>query len=147
MVFDYAEHDLTGMIDAHKGSLEVPQVPARGRSGWGGTWRPHAACTMYHAWAACCCVHACGCMQTAPTASCGCPFPQVKCIMRQLLMALNYCHKNGVLHRDLKAANILITRDGWVASCPCCPWGQQQSMCCAASPGHKRHTLHAHMCQ
>jgi serine/threonine protein kinase len=34
--------------------------------------------------------------------------------MMQLLKGLGYCHLNGVLHRDLKAANILITRDGWV---------------------------------
>ena len=61
MVFDYAEHDLTGMIDAYKDKLSVPQV---------------------------------------------------KCIMMQLLMGLSYCHMNGVLHRDLKAANILITREG-----------------------------------
>ncbi|KAI8470130.1 MAG: cyclin dependent kinase, partial [Monoraphidium minutum] len=61
MVFDYAEHDLTGMIDSYKNKLTVGQV---------------------------------------------------KCIMLQLLRGLSYCHINGVLHRDLKAANILITRDG-----------------------------------
>jgi cyclin-dependent kinase 12/13 len=32
--------------------------------------------------------------------------------MMQLLRGLSYCHLNGVLHRDLKAANILITRGG-----------------------------------
>ena len=32
--------------------------------------------------------------------------------MKQLLQGLSYCHYNGVLHRDLKAANILITKNG-----------------------------------
>ncbi|KIZ05534.1 hypothetical protein MNEG_2421 [Monoraphidium neglectum] len=71
MVFDYAEHDLTGMIDSYKGKLTVTQA------------RPLA-----------------------------CSRDRVKCIMMQLLRGLSYCHANGVLHRDLKAANILITREG-----------------------------------
>ncbi|KAF8062780.1 CDKC-1 [Scenedesmus sp. PABB004] len=64
MVFDYAEHDLTGMMDA---------VKARG-----------GALTV----------------------------PQIKCIMLQLLKGLAYCHMNGILHRDLKASNLLINRRG-----------------------------------
>lgn len=40
--------------------------------------------------------------------------PQVKCIMKQLLKGLAYVHGNGVLHRDLKASNILIDRNGIV---------------------------------
>jgi cyclin-dependent kinase 12/13 len=35
---------------------------------------------------------------------------QVKCIMLQLLKGLAYCHKNGILHRDLKASNLLIDK-------------------------------------
>ncbi|VDL86865.1 unnamed protein product [Schistocephalus solidus] len=35
-----------------------------------------------------------------------------KAIMRQLLTGLHYLHKNNVLHRDLKAANILIDKSG-----------------------------------
>nr|CDS18483.1 cyclin dependent kinase 9 [Echinococcus granulosus] len=35
-----------------------------------------------------------------------------KAIMLQLLKGLFYLHKNNVLHRDLKAANILINRNG-----------------------------------
>lgn len=35
-----------------------------------------------------------------------------KMVMKQLLEALFYIHQNKVMHRDLKAANILITRHG-----------------------------------
>jgi cyclin-dependent kinase 12/13 len=34
--------------------------------------------------------------------------------MRQLLRGLTYCHRNGVLHRDLKASNLLIDAQGMV---------------------------------
>ncbi|XP_058068745.1 cyclin-dependent kinase C-1-like [Magnolia sinica] len=38
--------------------------------------------------------------------------PQVKCYMKQLLDGLYYCHANQVLHRDIKAHNILINNEG-----------------------------------
>ncbi|ANZ76285.1 BA75_03742T0 [Komagataella pastoris] len=38
-------------------------------------------------------------------------------IMRELLVALHYVHKAGVIHRDLKAANILITKEGNIQLC------------------------------
>lgn len=38
--------------------------------------------------------------------------PQIKCYMKQLLKGLSYCHKQGVLHRDLKAANLLVDNTG-----------------------------------
>lgn len=37
---------------------------------------------------------------------------EVKCLMRQLLQGLSYCHRHGVLHRDLKTANLLINDKG-----------------------------------
>ncbi|CAL8470770.1 g10312 [Coccomyxa elongata] len=38
--------------------------------------------------------------------------PQIKCYMKQLLKGLAHCHHQGVLHRDLKAANLLINNEG-----------------------------------
>ncbi|XP_020246185.1 probable serine/threonine-protein kinase At1g54610 [Asparagus officinalis] len=38
--------------------------------------------------------------------------PQVKCFMRQLLSGLDHCHSCGVLHRDIKGANLLIDSNG-----------------------------------
>ena len=37
---------------------------------------------------------------------------QIKCYMKQLLKGLAHCHRQGVLHRDLKAANLLINNEG-----------------------------------
>lgn len=36
---------------------------------------------------------------------------QVKSIIYQLLLSLEYCHVNRIVHRDLKPQNILIERD------------------------------------
>ena len=30
-------------------------------------------------------------------------------IMRQLLLAINHCHSNGIAHRDIKPENIMIS--------------------------------------
>ncbi|GEQ71739.1 hypothetical protein JCM33374_g5425 [Metschnikowia sp. JCM 33374] len=38
-------------------------------------------------------------------------------IVREVLMALSAVHKIGVIHRDLKAANILVTNEGHVQLC------------------------------
>ncbi|KAF9229542.1 kinase-like protein, partial [Gyrodon lividus] len=38
----------------------------------------------------------------------------VKCILKQALQGLNYLHTNGFIHRDIKAANLLIDDDGTV---------------------------------
>ncbi|KAK4981014.1 serine/threonine protein kinase, CMGC, CDC2/CDK subfamily [Elasticomyces elasticus] len=38
--------------------------------------------------------------------------PQIKCYMQQLLEGLRYLHASRILHRDMKAANILINNRG-----------------------------------
>ncbi|PWA03821.1 hypothetical protein BB558_000015 [Smittium angustum] len=37
---------------------------------------------------------------------------QVKCLMKQLLTGIDYCHQNGLIHRDLKLSNIMLTNEG-----------------------------------
>jgi serine/threonine protein kinase len=37
---------------------------------------------------------------------------EVKVIMLQLISAVQYLHRNGVWHRDIKSANILMTYTG-----------------------------------
>ena len=39
---------------------------------------------------------------------------QIQLVSRQTIEALNYCHSIGVIHRDLKAGNILLMKDGSV---------------------------------
>ncbi|KAM1465730.1 hypothetical protein COP2_045569 [Malus domestica] len=38
--------------------------------------------------------------------------PQIKCYMQQLLRGLEYCHSQGVLHRDIKGSNLLLDNNG-----------------------------------
>ena len=38
--------------------------------------------------------------------------PQIKCYMLQLLEGVRYLHENRILHRDMKAANLLINNKG-----------------------------------
>ncbi|KAK9117636.1 hypothetical protein Sjap_016583 [Stephania japonica] len=37
---------------------------------------------------------------------------QIKCYMKQLLLGLEHCHNQGVLHRDIKGSNLLIDDEG-----------------------------------
>ncbi|KFK33201.1 hypothetical protein AALP_AA6G343500 [Arabis alpina] len=37
---------------------------------------------------------------------------QIKCYMQQLLWGLEHCHMRGVMHRDIKASNILVNNKG-----------------------------------
>nr|GMC57017.1 probable serine/threonine-protein kinase At1g54610 [Ipomoea batatas] len=37
---------------------------------------------------------------------------QIKCYMKQLLSGLEHCHSTGVIHRDIKVSNILVSNEG-----------------------------------
>ncbi|EXB64485.1 putative serine/threonine-protein kinase [Morus notabilis] len=37
---------------------------------------------------------------------------QVKCYMQQLFLGLQHCHERGILHRDIKASNLLVDKNG-----------------------------------
>lgn len=37
---------------------------------------------------------------------------EVKCLMQQLLMAVDHLHDNWILHRDLKTSNLLLSHKG-----------------------------------
>lgn len=43
--------------------------------------------------------------------------PEIKCIIRQLVNALDFCHMKHFMHRDLKPSNILVTARGELKLC------------------------------
>ena len=38
--------------------------------------------------------------------------PNIKCILHQILSGIGYLHKNNIIHRDIKSANILLNNKG-----------------------------------
>jgi len=40
--------------------------------------------------------------------------PEIRCICHQMCEALEFLHRNLIIHRDIKAGNVLLTGDGTV---------------------------------
>lgn len=126
MVFDYMDHDMTGLMERMKRKLQprfvsAPSLPSlrsvlqlkrsckyRKSSGGHTHMIPSALLSFYflvrywhlsdvsNAWA----MHwPLLCMQA-------------KCYIQQLIKGLFYCHKQRVLHRDLKLSNLLVNNKG-----------------------------------
>ena len=58
------------------------------------------------------CVCVCVCVCTLPELERSLTEPQIRVVCKQTLEALAYLHENKVIHRDLKAGNILLSLEG-----------------------------------
>jgi len=47
----------------------------------------------------------------------GLPLPEVISVVQQVGSALHYAHRHGVVHRDVKPANVMIEDSGWALVC------------------------------
>jgi predicted Ser/Thr protein kinase len=47
----------------------------------------------------------------------GLPLPEVLNVVQQVGSALHYAHRQGVVHRDVKPANVMIEDSGWAVVC------------------------------
>jgi len=50
--------------------------------------------------------------------------PEIRCVCKQMCEALEFLHRNLVIHRDIKAGNVLLTADGTVKLGGCLPCTQ-----------------------
>ena len=40
--------------------------------------------------------------------------PQIQCVSQQMCKGIEFLHNNNIIHRDIKAGNVLLTVDGTV---------------------------------
>ncbi|KXS22158.1 kinase-like protein [Gonapodya prolifera JEL478] len=82
---------------------------------------------------------------------CGLPDSMVRFLARQIAQGLAYIHRQGILHRDIKPGNLLLTMDGEVKvsdfGCSIALWGMWSLSQCSERPpvaGSPRSPLYSH---